>query len=70
METKIHNTINKKYQRFEQIFDEQKNLINNTVEIGYKWQKKVCSILDKYTNEIDRNPEYVAYDILDNNALN
>lgn len=30
----------------------------------------VCSILDSYTTEIDRNPDYIAYDLLDNNPLN
>lgn len=31
---------------------------------------QVCSILDAYTIEIDKNPEYIAYDLLDNNPLN
>lgn len=30
----------------------------------------MCSILDSYTNEIGRNPEYIAYELLDNDPLN
>ena len=45
-------------------------MIHKAIDIGHDWQKKVSNILDRYSNEIAKNSEYIAYDLLDNSPLN
>lgn len=51
-------------------FDTEAASVTTVVETGTRWLQKVCSILDTYTAEIERNPEHIAYELLDNNPLN
>ena len=31
---------------------------------------KVCDILDKHTEEMNKNPEFISYELLDNSLEN
>tara|TARA_B110000285_G_scaffold198559_1_gene231092 strand:+ start:962 stop:1120 length:159 start_codon:yes stop_codon:yes gene_type:complete len=32
---------------------------------GKNWQEKVCAILDRHTEKISENPDYISFDLLD-----
>lgn len=64
-ERDIHAEIDRGYQHFNQVFDEQSELIKEAIDKGQKWQEKVCAILDNHTQRISSNPDYISFDLLD-----
>ena len=58
------------FKKFDTHFENQKEEVEVQMKLSQNWMTKVCSKLDNYTNEIDRNPEHIAYEILDNDPLN
>ena len=44
--------------------------MQQSCDSSQKWLHKVCSIIDRYTQETQRNPDYIAYELLDCNPLN
>ena len=58
------------FNNFEPHFEKQQTLITSVVNNGSTWMQKVHGMLDSYTAELQRNPEHIAFDLLDNNPLN
>ena len=40
------------------------------MEKGKNWQEKVCGVLDRHTEKISANPDYISFELLDANASN
>lgn len=70
LEAEAHGKISHSFQTFDVHFDEEAASVSAVMETGTRWLQKVCSILDSYTAEIERNPEHIAYELLDNYPLN
>lgn len=70
MEQGIHQTIDDRFSRFEKLFDEEGKVMERIEEENQHIQFKVGEMLNNYMTQIEANPEYIAYEILDTNPDN
>ena len=67
MEQNVHQTIDDRFQDFQQTFDEESLNLTRLEEDNRVIQFKVGEMLNNYMTQIEANPDYIAYDILDSN---
>lgn len=70
MEQNVHETIDERFRNVERAFDEEKLVLERLEEDNRVIQFKVGDMLNNYMTQIEANPEYIAYDILDANPDN
>lgn len=70
MEQNCHQTIDDRFQRFQNMFDEERKVIETMEEENRLIQFKVGEMLNNYMQNVEENPDHIAYDILDTNPEN
>ena len=66
----MQQQIRENFSQFDSLFEEEIREDQVCGAEGEKWQKQVQDIVDNYTNHMENDSDYIAYEILDNNPMN
>lgn len=70
LQEKIKQKINEAFAPFELTFQQQRGNLYEVEQEGYRHQDKIHEVLDLYTAEIEKNPNYIAFGLLVTDPLN
>lgn len=70
MEEEAHDVIDDRFVKYDTVFIDEAHEFKKVEDENRKLMLKMGDILNNYMNEIERNADYVAFDILDSNLEN
>ena len=70
MEHEAHLVVDQRFQKYEDLFTEEAGVLKEVEEENRLLMIKMGDILNNYMNEIERNADYVSFDILESDVNN
>jgi hypothetical protein len=62
--------IDQRFEKYDKIFDDEAEELKKVADENRELMLKMGDILNNYMVEIERNPDFIAYNILDSNVNN
>lgn len=70
MEFESHKVIDQRFEKYDKIFSQEADELKKVADENRKLMLKMGDILNNYMTEIERNPDFIAYNILDSDVSN
>ena len=70
LEDEAHGIVDERFQKYEDLFADEQNVLNAVEEDNRQLMIKMGDILNNYMNEIERNADYISFDILESDVNN